>query len=126
VKRRIGLLATCVVSLAFVGIASAQTLGWHRVATAKDASEFYADASIIQTVNHARGLAIVSAATAPAKISGTVSCSKGFTFNSFNFTYMAKKTTHRLRVPVMGGDCQVMVDATLDNGGAVGIVLLAL
>lgn len=115
---RITILAAAV---ALIAAGAANAGGWRKVATANDSSEFLAIAFLTKSAKRVHAAKIVVATSARAKISGTVSCIKGYDFNSKTFAYKSYGGGRVLRG--VGGDCSFGVTGELKNGGSVRITL---
>ena len=98
---------------------------WKRIAVTTDESSFYASASLSKRVKSPVGLKLRVAATATAKMTGTVSCvrTSDFDYGSYNFAYSQRTGDHLLRVPMKRADCTVFASATLAKGGRVQLAL---
>lgn len=112
------------VAVALACAAVAQASGWRLVSKARSSNSFYSSASLFKTgIKNVHGLSVWWAASGTATTSGSVTCMKGFNFDSYDYSFRGHYGSKVLRVPYSGGECSVIADATLENGGTVELRL---
>jgi hypothetical protein len=126
-KRKLAAIAAVVGATVAVASASAATLGWHVIGSARASGDF-AVASASGTANHPRLLAVRITNSHGGSVNGfaAISCSKGFGIGSKSATYSGHSPLLKvLPIPMKNSDrCQVVASGSSMAGGTLVVQIL--
>jgi hypothetical protein len=126
-KLRFAAVAAVIGAIAVAGAASAATLGWHVIGSARASGDFAA-ASASGTANHPHLLAVRITSSRGGSVSGfaAVSCSKGFGIGSKSLTYTGRSPLLKLlSIPMKNSDtCEVVASGSSTAGGTLVVQIL--